>query len=130
MSGSDLHGSWEVSVVPGVVCSGGAEKAKSRTAAIHAAEKSDTPIVLRKPLNNGKPAEVVEGRGVAKGNAGEAPAGRTPSREPALTGLERIRQAAKKDTHPYPEQRFNVTHPRQEPCAVMPLAGICAGGRG
>ena len=97
MSGSDLHGSWEVSVVPGVVCSGGAEKAKSRTAAIHAAEKSDTPIVLRKPLNNGKPAEVVEGRGVAKGNAGEAPAGRTPSREPALTGLERIRQAAKKE---------------------------------
>jgi RNA-directed DNA polymerase len=35
-----------------------------------------------------------------------------------------------RNTHPYPEQRFNVTHPRQEPCAVMPLAGICAGGRG
>ena len=32
-------------------------------------------------------------------------------------------------THPYPEQRFGVTHPRQEPCAGMPLAGICAGGR-
>ncbi|MEI7815383.1 MAG: reverse transcriptase domain-containing protein, partial [Coriobacteriia bacterium] len=32
--------------------------------------------------------------------------------------------------HPYPETRFRVTHPRQEPCAVMPLAGICAGGRG
>jgi group II intron reverse transcriptase/maturase len=32
--------------------------------------------------------------------------------------------------HPYPEQRFRVKHPRQEPCAVTPLAGICAGGRG
>jgi group II intron reverse transcriptase/maturase len=35
-----------------------------------------------------------------------------------------------RNTHPYPEQRFGVTHPRQEPCAVMPLAGICAGGAG
>lgn len=35
-----------------------------------------------------------------------------------------------RNTHPYPEQRFGVTHPRQEPCAGMPLAGICAGGRG
>ncbi|MDP2788196.1 MAG: group II intron reverse transcriptase/maturase [Pseudomonadota bacterium] len=35
-----------------------------------------------------------------------------------------------RNTHPYPEQRFGVTHPRQEPCAVIPLAGICAGGRG
>ena len=33
-------------------------------------------------------------------------------------------------THPYPEERFRVKHPRQEPCAVIPLAGICAGGRG
>ena len=32
--------------------------------------------------------------------------------------------------HPYPEQRFRVKYPRQEPCAVTPLAGICAGGRG
>ena len=35
-----------------------------------------------------------------------------------------------RNTHPYPEQRFGVTHPRQEPCAGMPLAGICAGGAG
>lgn len=33
-------------------------------------------------------------------------------------------------THPYPEERFRVNHPRQEPCAGKPLAGICAGGRG
>lgn len=32
--------------------------------------------------------------------------------------------------HPYPNQRFDVRHPRQEPSAVAPLAGICGGGRG
>ena len=31
--------------------------------------------------------------------------------------------------HPYPEKRFDAKHPRQEPSAVVPLAGICAGGR-
>ena len=30
--------------------------------------------------------------------------------------------------HPYPGQRFDVRYPRQEPSAVVPLAGICAGG--
>jgi len=25
---------------------------------------------------------------------------------------------------------YRGIHPRQEPCAVVPLAGICAGGRG
>ena len=38
-----------------------------------------------------------EGRGVAKGNAGEAPAGRTQSRETASKGLEGIPEAAKRD---------------------------------
>ncbi|HSS47638.1 MAG TPA: group II intron reverse transcriptase/maturase [Thermoanaerobaculia bacterium] len=31
--------------------------------------------------------------------------------------------------HPFPQQRFDVHHPRQEPSAVVPLAGIYAGGR-
>jgi RNA-directed DNA polymerase len=31
--------------------------------------------------------------------------------------------------HPYPDRRFDANHPRQEPSAVVPLAGICAGGR-
>jgi group II intron reverse transcriptase/maturase len=30
--------------------------------------------------------------------------------------------------HPYPYQRFDVIHPREEPSAVVPHAGICAGG--
>jgi hypothetical protein len=31
--------------------------------------------------------------------------------------------------HPYPDQRFDAKYPRQEPSAVVPHAGICAGGR-
>ena len=31
-------------------------------------------------------------------------------------------------THPWPNQRFAVRHPRWEPGAGIPLAGICAGG--
>ena len=31
--------------------------------------------------------------------------------------------------HPYPNERFLAKHPRQEPSAVAPHAGICAGGR-
>ncbi len=30
--------------------------------------------------------------------------------------------------HPWPNQRFDATHPRQEPGAGIPHAGICAGG--
>ena len=121
MPGSDLHRSWEISTVPEGARSGGVGKVKDRTPAINAVEKSDTPIVPKKPPNNGRPAEAVEGRGVAKGNAGETLAGRTRSRAIASTGLAGIREAA---------HCFGVTYPRQEPCAVIPLAGICAGGRG
>jgi RNA-directed DNA polymerase len=32
-------------------------------------------------------------------------------------------------SHPYPKQRFDVRHPRQEPSAVVPHARVCAGGR-
>ena len=37
----------------------------------------------------------MEGRGAAKGNAEESTAGRTPGRETALTGLQRVRETAK-----------------------------------
>jgi hypothetical protein len=39
----------------------------------------------------------MEGRGLAKGNLPQQNASRTPSREDALSALERVRQAAKKD---------------------------------
>jgi hypothetical protein len=32
--------------------------------------------------------------------------------------------------HPYPRVRFDATHPREEPHAVVPPVGICAGGAG
>ena len=133
MSGSDLYGSWEVSAMPAKL-TGGTGKVEDRNPVVHVVEKSDTPIVPGKLPNKGQPAEVVEGRGVAKGNAFDSPAGRTQSRKSASKGLEGIREAARRDgrrtTHPYPEVRFRVKHPRQEPCAAIPLAGICAGGRG
>lgn len=61
--------------------------------------KSDRPVVPRKfPNKAGRPAaEGMEGRGLAKGNPSQQNASRTPGRNDALSALERIRQAAKKD---------------------------------
>src|SRR6266478_1530875 len=61
--------------------------------------KSDRPTVPEKfPNNAGQPAaEEMEGRGLAKGNLPQQNVSRTPSREDALSALERVRQAAKKD---------------------------------
>ena len=75
---------------------GGAGKG-NRNPAINADEKSDASVVPKKPPNKGQPAEVVEGRGAAKGNADEAPAYRTPSRKRASRGIEGIREAARRD---------------------------------
>lgn len=125
MPGSYLHGSWEISSVPDGILSGGTEKG-NRNSAIYAVEKSDTPIVSKKPANNDRPAEVVEKRGVAKGNAEEPPAGRTQSRVTASMGLEGIREVVRRGL----TMLCYVINPRQEPCAVVPLAGICAGGVG
>jgi RNA-directed DNA polymerase len=60
--------------------------------------KSDNPIVPRKPPNNAEEpaAEVVEGRGLAKGNTPERNAPRTQSRAGVSSALERVRQAAKR----------------------------------
>lgn len=61
--------------------------------------KSDIAVVPRKPPNNagGPAAEVVEGRAVAKGNSLEGNACRTQGRESALSPLERVRDAARRD---------------------------------
>jgi len=61
--------------------------------------KSDSPTVPEKSPNKaGPPAtEGMEGSGLAKGNLLEQNASRTPSRTDALSALERVRQAAKKD---------------------------------
>ncbi len=61
--------------------------------------KSDRPVVPRKSPNNaGRPAaEGMEGSGLAKGNLRQQNAPRTPSRDGALSALERVRQAARRD---------------------------------
>ena len=61
--------------------------------------KSDRPVVpVKSPNNAGQPvAEGMEGRGLAKGNLQQQNASRTPSRKGALSALERVRQAARRD---------------------------------
>ena len=62
--------------------------------------QSDRPVVPGKPPNKAEEpaAEAVEGRGRAKGNSGERDALRTPGRGGALSALERVRQAAERDS--------------------------------
>ena len=61
--------------------------------------KSDSLVVPVKPPNNvaQATAEAVEGRGLAKGNPSGHDTRRAQHRESVPSGLERIRQAAKKD---------------------------------
>jgi group II intron reverse transcriptase/maturase len=68
--------------------------------------KSDSPVVPPKPPNKavGPAAEAVEGRGLAKGNSLERNATRTQSRSGAPSALERVRQAARRDS----KQRFTA----------------------
>ena len=85
--------------------------------------KSDSPIVPGKLPNKGRGAlrfaEGVEGRGLAEGNLFQQPRFRTQSRTDLQNALRRIRQAT-----------YARHYPRQEPSAVVPLAGICPGGTG
>lgn len=63
--------------------------------------QSDGPMVPRKLSNKGqaspRPAERVEGRGPAEGNANQQNGDRTQSRESLHSALERIREAAGQD---------------------------------
>ncbi|MBZ5639186.1 MAG: group II intron reverse transcriptase/maturase [Acidobacteriia bacterium] len=68
--------------------------------------KSDSPVVPGKPPNKAEEpaAEVVEGRGLAKGKLPESNAPRTQSRTSAPSAFERLRQAVQKDR----KQRFTA----------------------
>lgn len=83
----------------GALAPGGAGKAKSRNPAVYVAEKLDTSVVPEKPSNKGRsPAEMVEERGVAKGNTDTSPAPRTQSRiSCASMGLEGVRELARRE---------------------------------
>lgn len=71
----------------------------SRKPTMNDPEKSDGPVVPAKPPNKTAQAvaEVVEGRGPAKGNAEGQNALRTQSRVSAHSALDRVREAARKD---------------------------------
>ena len=99
MPGSLLHGSWEISTGPAEHSSGRTGKAICRNPVSETVEKSDSLIVPKKPLNKGTfPAEMVEGRSEAEGNAEQTPASRTLSRTVgASMGLERVREAARRN---------------------------------
>lgn len=106
MLGSFSRRSWEISSVPDAVWSGGARKATSRKLAQLTDEKSDRPVVPKKSPNNGqRPAEVREGRGLAKRNVDRSPVPRTQSRiQGTSRGLEGVRSAARRDRR----QRFTA----------------------
>ena len=79
---------------------------------MHGHEKSDLPIVPVKPANAAARAagELVEGRGEAKGNAVQVGMRRTPSRASMSHGLDRVRQAAKRNR----KERLIQTAERKE----------------
>jgi len=61
--------------------------------------KSDSSVVPGKASNKAgqAAAETLEGRGLAKGNAGEHGTLRTQSRDGVFGGLDRVREAARRD---------------------------------
>ena len=85
---------------------------------------SDSPRVSTQPSNNGsgapEAAEGVESRGLATGTLVEYPRGRPQGRATLPQAHDRVRQAL----------CAGAFDPRQEPGAVVPHAGIGAGGAG
>jgi hypothetical protein len=92
----------------------------------HSHRKSDRPVVPKKPSNKVdagvSAAERVEGRGLAKGNPQEQNSSRAQAPERADTCAGEDTQSSKPSLWRH--------YLRQEPGAVIPPAGICAGGAG
>ena len=70
--------------------------------------KSDSPVVPAKPPNKTPVAEVVEGRGLAKGNTASTTRPGHRAGPGAPNGLDRVRESAGKDkgTTPSPTHAF------------------------
>jgi RNA-directed DNA polymerase len=92
-----LHGNREISSLAGWRQPVRIGKAGGPKPVVNGGEKSDPAIVAGKSANKGErsPAEPMEPRAGAEGNAVERGAHRTPSRASASTGLDRVRQSAK-----------------------------------
>src|SRR6266702_8386476 len=80
-------------------CAGREERAMSHKSSMHGGGESYSGIVpAKQPNKSGQPpAEAVEGRPLTKENTPEPNSYRTPSRESGRSGLERVREAARKD---------------------------------
>ena len=78
---------------------GRVEKAMSDKSTMHGDGESYSGVVpTKQPNKGGKPqAEVVEERPLAKENTEQSNPGRTQSRGSGTSGLERVREVAKKD---------------------------------
>jgi retron-type reverse transcriptase len=99
MRGNSSHGNREIPSPPAADgATGRPEKATSRTPGMHGDGRSDGRVVPQKPPNNGtKPAEVVEGRRPTEGNTLPPATPRTQSRTDVSSGLQRVREAARKE---------------------------------
>jgi RNA-directed DNA polymerase len=101
MRGNSLHGNREIPTLPVADgATGRPEKATSRTSGMHGVGKSDGCIIPQKPPNKDGPptsAEGVEGRQPAKGNTLPQAPCRTQSRVDGSSGLQRVREAARRD---------------------------------
>ena len=99
--GNSLHGNREIPQVPVEYhTTGRPKKVYDRTFGMHACGKSDGRIVPKKPPNKDAfpaSAEAVEGRRPTTGNTSQTDALRTQSRVGVWTGLERVRQVARRD---------------------------------
>jgi RNA-directed DNA polymerase len=101
MHGSSLHGNRES---PDISLNGNIKdrsgKVENHTPDMNVSGQSDSPILPKKQPNKAgllDAAEVVEGRGLIKGNGSQKAAFRTQGREDASTGLRGVRKVARKD---------------------------------
>src|SRR5215469_10072906 len=101
MRGNSSHGNREIPSPPAADgATGRPEKATSRTSGVHGVGKSDGCIIPQKPPNKDGPptsAEGVEGRRPTEGNTLPQATSRTQSRIDVSSGLQRVREAARKD---------------------------------
>src|ERR1017187_8900480 len=116
----------ETPLPPASSTAGRREKVMNYKSLMHGSGESYCGVVLAKQPNKSErsPAEVVEGRPQAKENTPEPNPYRAPCRICGSHGLARVREAA--------SVHFDAKrpYPRQEPCALVAPARVCAGGSG
>ncbi len=106
-------------------------ESQGNTTVMSGSGKSDRLIVPRKFSNNGhgapRLAEGMEERGLVKENPNQLLRHRTQNRTEPRHALVRVRWVNTTSGSSAPNVRPVRQHPRQEPGAVVPHAGICPG---